>query len=255
MFSYTFYQWLLFFYIYCFIGWIIESTIISAEQKKFVNRGFLRIPFIPLYGFGAISMLFSSLWVRDNPTLVFICGALSSTLLEYTTGIIMESIFKMKYWDYSDIKFNIKGRICLLATFFWGFLTLFLMYQLHAFVEKIVLGFSEKSLIITLTAISLVFVADVVYSIKTAFDIKAVLARLTEIRAEVEKSIVAKVEGSEKAQAFIEKSNSLKAEYQKYLAKMTFYPRSLMKAYPRASSKKFSDALKELKASIQSKKK
>ena len=56
MYTYTWYQWLTFFYLYCFFGWIFESTYVSLKQKRFVNRGFLRLPMLPLYGSGAVLM-------------------------------------------------------------------------------------------------------------------------------------------------------------------------------------------------------
>ena len=61
MYTYTWYQWLAFFYVYCFLGWIFESTYVSLKQKRLVNRGFLRLPMLPLYGSGAVMMLWVSL--------------------------------------------------------------------------------------------------------------------------------------------------------------------------------------------------
>jgi len=248
--SYSVSQWLLFFYIYCFIGWFYESLKVSLEEKKFVNRGFLRIPFLPIYGFGALVMLISTLWVKENPTLVFIFGALSASILEYFTGTIMEFIFKVKYWDYSKVKYNIKGRICLLTSCLWGFFTLLLMYQLHELVEKVAFYFSDIGLIITVTIISLIFVADSFYSIKTAINLKTVLLRLTELKEDVEQIVTEKVENSEVAHVILEKSATLKLESQKIFSKLTFYHRSLIKAHPKATSSKFSEALNELRLAI-----
>ena len=67
MYTYTWYQWLAFFYVYCFLGWIFESTYVSLKQKRLVNRGFLRLPMLPLYGSGAVMMLWVSLPVRGQP--------------------------------------------------------------------------------------------------------------------------------------------------------------------------------------------
>ena len=74
MYTYTWYQWLAFFYVYCFLGWIFESTYVSLKQKRLVNRGFLRLPMLPLYGSGAVMMLWVSLPVRDSLPLVYISG-------------------------------------------------------------------------------------------------------------------------------------------------------------------------------------
>lgn len=104
--NYTLVDWLLFFYIYCFIGWCIESTFVSVKQKKFVNRGFMRGPFLPLYGSGAVLMLYVSIPVRNNLLMTFLAGCIAATILEYVTGVAMEALFKVRYWDYSDQSFN-----------------------------------------------------------------------------------------------------------------------------------------------------
>ena len=83
--NYTLVDWLLFFYIYCFIGWCIESTFVSVKQKKFVNRGFMRGPFLPLYGSGAVLMLYVSIPVRNNLLMTFLSGCIAATVLEYAT--------------------------------------------------------------------------------------------------------------------------------------------------------------------------
>ena len=124
MYTYNWYQWLAFFYIYCFFGWIFESTYVSLKQKHFVNRGFLRLPMLPLYGSGAVMMLWVSLPVKNNLFLVYISGVIAATALEYVTGYVMEQLFKVRYWDYSSQKFQVHGYICLSSSIAWGFLTI-----------------------------------------------------------------------------------------------------------------------------------
>lgn len=113
MYTYTWYQWLTFFYLYCFFGWIFESTYVSLKQKRFVNRGFLRLPMLPLYGSGAVMMLWVSIPFQDSLILTYISGVIGATVLEYVTGYVMERLFKVRYWDYSNQPFNIHGYICL----------------------------------------------------------------------------------------------------------------------------------------------
>ena len=139
MYVYSWSQWLLFFFIYCFIGWIIESTYVSVRSLHFVNRGFLRLPMLPLYGSGAIIMLWLSLPVKGNLILVFLFGMAGASLLEYVTGYVMERLFKMKYWDYSNNPFNINGYVCLGTSIAWGFLTLLLTEVVHRPLEWLVL--------------------------------------------------------------------------------------------------------------------
>ena len=113
MYEYTWYQWLSFFYIYCFFGWIFESSYVSLKQRRFINRGFLRLPMLPLYGTGAVMMLWVSLPFKSSLVMVYISGVIGATVLEYVTGWGMERLFKMKYWDYSNQPFNLNGYICL----------------------------------------------------------------------------------------------------------------------------------------------
>ena len=83
MYTYTWYQWLTFFYLYCFLGWIFESSYVSILQHRPVNRGFLRIPLLPLYGSGAVMMLWVSLPFQDNLILTYLSGlTLQDTYVE-----------------------------------------------------------------------------------------------------------------------------------------------------------------------------
>ena len=130
MLGYTWIQWLFFFFFYSFFGWCFESTYVSLHEKRFVNRGFIRGPFLPLYGTGALMMLIVSMPFQDNLILTYVAGCVGATVLEYITGVLMETLFKVRYWDYSDKKFNINGYICLGSSIAWGFLTIF---AYHAF--------------------------------------------------------------------------------------------------------------------------
>lgn len=85
------------FYLYCFFGWIFESTYVSLKQKRFVNRGFLRLPMLPLYGSGAVMMLWVSIPFQDSLILTYISGVIGATVLEYVTGYVMERLFKVRY--------------------------------------------------------------------------------------------------------------------------------------------------------------
>ena len=140
MYEYTWYQWLSFFYIYCFFGWIFESTYVSLKQHRFVNRGFLRLPMLPLYGTGAVMMLWVSLPFKSSLVMVYISGVIGATILEYVTGWGMERLFKMKYWDYSNQPFNLHGYICLSSSIAWGFLTIFMTHLIHKPIERTVLA-------------------------------------------------------------------------------------------------------------------
>ena len=99
MYVYTPGQWALLFFFYCFCGWVWESCYVSAKQRHWVNRGFLHGPLLPIYGSGAIIILFATLPVADNFWLVYFLGMLAATALEYVVGAVMEQLFKVRYWD------------------------------------------------------------------------------------------------------------------------------------------------------------
>ena len=187
MYHYTAIQWLFFFYFYCFFGWVFESTYVSIKSRHFVNRGFMRDPFLPIYGSGAIMMLVVSMPFQDNLILTYLAGCAGATLLELVTGMTMEALFKVRYWDYSNQKFNYKGHICLSSTIAWGFLTIFMTQFLHKGVEKLVLSIPYNILTILTVVLSVYIVADFTLSFKAAMDLRDVLIGLDKARAEMEK--------------------------------------------------------------------
>lgn len=180
MYVYTLGQWLLFFFLYCFLGWVWESCYVSARQRRWVNRGFLHGPLLPIYGFGAVIILWATLPVRQSLPLIFLLGMLAATALEYVTGAAMEALFKVRYWDYSGKPFNLNGHICLTCSLAWGAFSVLLVKVLHPPFEDLVLrlpAFLADALACVLTVY---FTADTVRSFQAAMDLREVLTRLTE---------------------------------------------------------------------------
>lgn len=173
-------QWLLFFFIYCFLGWVWESCYVSVRKREWINRGFLHGPILPIYGFGAIIILWLTLPVRNSIAPIYLLGMLGATLLEYVTGAVMERLFHVRYWDYSNYKFNINGYICLFSSLGWGAFSVLLVKVLHPPIERVVLQIpiylaDPVSLICVI-----VFMVDTTRSVQSAFDLKDLLAKLTE---------------------------------------------------------------------------
>lgn len=185
MYSYTIYQWLFFFYLYCFFGWCVESTYVSIKDKKLTNRGFIRGPFLPLYGSGGMMMLIVSMPFRDNVFLVYIAGCLGATVLEYVTGVTMEALFKVRYWDYSKNKFNFQGHICLGTSLSWGFLTIFMTEIFHVPVERMVLAIPMQVLNPITVVLTVLIGADFALSFKAAIDLKDLLAKMESTKGEL----------------------------------------------------------------------
>lgn len=185
MYTYNLSQWMLFFFFYCFFGWCFESTYVSVKEKQFVNRGFMHGPFLPIYGSGAISVLFTALPFRESPILVYFVGVLTATVLEYITGVAMEAIFKVRYWDYSNQKFNVKGQICLSSSIVWGFLSLGMVYGFHKPVEQWILSFPSEFTQIAALVLAVVFAADYAISFKMAFEFREILIKLQGLKEEL----------------------------------------------------------------------
>lgn len=187
MYDYTIIQWLFFFYFYCFFGWVFESTYVSICERKWVNRGFMRGPFLPIYGSGGIMMLVVSMPFQDNLILTYLAGCLGATVLELVTGLTMEALFKVRYWDYSNQKLNYKGVICLSSTLAWGGLTIFMTEFLHKLVEKAVFLIPYRVISIVTVILSVVILVDFTLSFKAALDLRFVLVKLEKVKEEMER--------------------------------------------------------------------
>ncbi len=128
----------LLFIIYSFLGWLMEVSLIFISKKKIVNRGFLLGPICPIYGYGVLGILFLIGNATTDILSVFLKSILICSLLEYFTSYIMEKMFKARWWDYSNKKFNINGRICLETMLPFGILGTFIVYILNPLVLGIV---------------------------------------------------------------------------------------------------------------------
>ena len=186
MYNYNPFQWLLIFYIYCILGWLVESAVVSIQQRRLVNRGFLRGPMLPIYGFGATIMLHVSLPLLGHPVAIYFAGLVTATAFEYLVGVLMETLFKVRYWDYSAHRFQFQGRICLDSSIAWGFLSLLLAYVLHKPVAQLITGLPRTLSIPFAAVVTVLFLYDVTLSAKAAFEFAAVLEELEKLRAEAE---------------------------------------------------------------------
>lgn len=186
MYTYTWYQWLSFFYLYCFFGWIFESAYVSIKNGHFVNRGFLRLPMLPLYGSGAVMMLWVSIPVQDSLFLTWCAGVIGATALEYVTGYVMEQLFKIRYWDYSDQKWNLHGYICVSSSIAWGFLTIFMTHVIHKPIERGILSMPVWWNLLFVFVVTVVFVYDSVVCVREALALGKSLEAMRKLKGELD---------------------------------------------------------------------
>ena len=242
-----------YFIIYSFFGWVMESVLKTYLQKKPVNSGFLYEPFCPIYGFGATFMLLFLQGYRRNPILLFIIAFFTMSLWEYIVGWLLEKIFHTKYWDYTENKFNIKGRVCLLNSLFWGFLGVIFICYLHPFLASQIDRIPSHILMFNVIMVSLAILIDTIVSVVKVSNIKGRLEKLKELT----ETIKEKLEELEKKQV---NKESLQAVIEELKYKQTILKRKLIrqtnhlkKAFPTMKSEaieKINEFLKEKKESI-----
>ena len=181
MFSYSVEEWLLLFYIYCFLGWCFESTYVSLRTGHLVNRGFMKASFLPLYGSGALLLLVVSKIFEGTILLTYVVGLIAATLLELFTGMIMEMIFQIKYWNYSNQRFNFKGHVCLTSSIAWGFMTLLVTRVIHGPIASAILALPEIVKDVVVLLLTAILIWDFARSLREALDLRDQLKSLKEV--------------------------------------------------------------------------
>ena len=117
------YHLVLWFIVYSFLGWLVESIYMSICNRKITNRGFMKGPFCPIYGFGALLAYFILRPLEGNYFLLYLAGAILATAFEFLVGKLMLRFFGELWWDYKEKPFNYKGILCLESTLAWGLYT------------------------------------------------------------------------------------------------------------------------------------
>ncbi len=154
----------LLFMIYAILGWCMEVTCKLIQYKRFINRGFLIGPYCPIYGYGAILITFLLKKYTDDPIILFFMAIIICGTLEYLTSYFMEKIFKARWWDYSQKKFNINGRVCLNTIVPFGLLGLFIMYISNPFFISKIQLLPEMWLNILFWTLLIIYIVDNIVS-------------------------------------------------------------------------------------------
>lgn len=150
--------------IYSFLGWMCESIFCSIGKKKIINSGFMSGPFCPIYGFGSLFIIILLKPFDEYPVLVFLLGIIITSLLEYFTSWLMELCFHVMWWDYSNHKYNIHGRVCLINSILFGVMAVVVTYFVHPPVESFVLSLPSNLLSIITMLFLIYFIIDFIAS-------------------------------------------------------------------------------------------
>lgn len=176
IFGFSIWKIVIYFIIYSMIGFVIE-TIFGLITKGVIEsrKNFLYGPFCCIYGVGGLVAIIGLQKFKKNNYTIFLGGALIGSFVEYFISLIGEFIFHIKWWDYSNLPFNINGRICIAFSFLWGFLAIFFVRNLHPHVEKFVNKFSKKTIKIV-AIVGIVFLC--VNFVITSFALQVFFTRL-----------------------------------------------------------------------------
>lgn len=265
------YQAVWIFIIYAFLGWCSEVAFAAVNKGKFVNRGFLNGPVCPIYGVGMLIVVLCLWNLRDRPLLLFLGSALLTTALEFVTGFVLERFFHDKWWDYSDMPFNIKGYVCLKFTILWGLAASFIIGAIHRFIYMLIEKTPFVLGVILLAVFSAAFIADFIVTltalVKLPKKLKAMAEAERALRAVSDKigenisdtTIAAKEKGEALAEENKPRLEELKAEYEKRkkefsaMLERNFVQRRIFKAFPNLKNGRYKaifDRIGELKLKV-----
>lgn len=178
------------FLVYSFVGWVMETCYCWICTKKFVNRGFLIGPVVPIYGTGGVLVYMLLKRYLDMPLVLFIMSIIICSLLEYFTSYYMEKLFKTRWWDYSNRKFNINGRVCLFNMICFGILSLVIMYGVNPFLLDIIHKIDPMVLKTVVSILMTIFLIDLGISTKIIYNFKGISKNvLTDATEEVNKKV------------------------------------------------------------------
>lgn len=182
-------KYILIFFIYAIAGWIMESTMISIKNKKFVNRGFLIGPICPIYGYGVVLITVVLKKYQDDIVVTFFMSIIICGVLEYLTSFFMEKIFNARWWDYSKRKFNINGRICLENLVLFGIASCFIVYIVNPFIMQKIELIPELVQNIVIVVLLLIHLIDNIVSYKIILNLKRVSNEIEDNTIEISEKV------------------------------------------------------------------
>lgn len=199
---YTLFEIAWLFLVYSFVGWLWETPYVSLKQKKWINRGFLRGPIIPIYGFAIMTVVLSMAyfeqvlsavdWIRVVQ--IFIIAAVVATVWEYATSYALEVLFKTRWWDYSNRRFNLNGRVALSVSLFWGMGGTVLWRFINTPILNVYQQFSGLMMNRLITAIYVILAIDVLFTIYELVNFRNVVIKLHSMSEEVLEQLNTRVE-------------------------------------------------------------
>ena len=171
---------LLWFVFYSFAGWVYESILVSCQERRWVNRGFLNGPLCPIYGTGAVAGVVVLGGVR-NPVVLFVLSMVGASILEYFTSWAMEQLFHARWWDYSHFRFNLNGRICLLGALVFGIAGVVIVDVIQPVVEHVTVMVPLRIIHIVCAVLLVLIIIDTIITVYGIIDFEQSLEQFKVI--------------------------------------------------------------------------
>lgn len=163
------------FFIYSFLGWIVEEIDVLIETKKLTYRGFLIGPICPIYGVVSLLMILTLSSYIDSVFMIFCASFIMCSFVEYMTSLILEKIFNVRWWDYSRMKFNIEGRVVLRNSVFFGLAGVLLIYYVNPYLLEVLSNINMNVFTKFEYLFVGIFIMDLIVSLCILFNLKKML--------------------------------------------------------------------------------
>lgn len=177
----------LYFVFYSMIGYVCEVFYVYLGDKKWVNRGFLHGPYIPIYGNGAMIVSSALMHVKKDSFIIFLVGLVLCSLLEYVTSYVMEKIFHNRWWDYSERKYNLNGRVCLQNSVLFGLGSVAIIYVFNPLFNKLYNALGFKTALYVAIVLFIIMLVDFSISFFEAIKVSNIASHLDKFMEEFEK--------------------------------------------------------------------
>ena len=179
-------SYILLFFTTAFLGWLMEVVCKLIQFRRFVNRGFLTGPILPIYGFGALSILLVCVPIQENALLVALAGTAVASAVELVTGWAMEALFHVRYWDYSNQPLNLNGYICALSVATWAVFSAIIVCVVHPLLRPMVLRLPPQMALVAACVLTVFALVDTVFAVRKALDLRRLLESMERYARELE---------------------------------------------------------------------
>lgn len=218
-----------YFFFYSFLGWLMETCYCSICERRLVPRGFLYGPICPIYGLGVLLMILFFTPLKSSLPLFYVVAVIVMSSWEYFVAWLLETTTHVKYWDYSNFHFNIKGRICLWVALVWGVLSYIVIFWIHPPIERLYDRIPPLLVYVLCGVLLVVLIVDATLTIRHLALISKLVVGVTAAGEELQLQLsLGKAELEDKLE---EQSVVLRQRYSEQVAQLERYSRRFRSHY------------------------